>query len=174
MVSNHVYIFQVVTFSVMIHCKDFQFLYTKCCVCWLVIMIMEKLFNPDFVNLWRSFHLLSLKKIWDYTFTAEAVFVMVINFSCHTLFFYFGDEYLVDCLILIDLASTPFWGIFLFLANNYFILLFALGGNFFCFDIWCFSLCTYFLLVKCILCLFNYNSSGNLARSQGLHNTALL
>ena len=130
LLSDHVNIFQVVTFSVMIHCKDFQFLYTKCCVCWLVIMIMEKLFNPDFVNLRRSFHLHLIKKIWDYTFTAEAVFdVMVINFSCHTLFFYFGDEYLVDCLILI-LASTPFWGIFLFLANNYFILLFVLGGNF--------------------------------------------
>ena len=111
-------IFQVVTFSVMIHCKDFQFLYNKM----LCLLVNNKFFNPDFVNLWRSFHLLSLKKIWDYTIIAEAVFhVMGINFSCHTLFVYFCDEYLVDCLILIDLASPPFWGIFLFLANNYFL-----------------------------------------------------
>ena len=33
--------------------------------CWFIILIMEKLFNPDFVNLWRRKGILNMAKDWE-------------------------------------------------------------------------------------------------------------
>ena len=95
---------------------------------------------------WRIFSPFT-KKIELHFHCKNCFDVMGINLLClSSIICLFLWWYLVDCLILIDLASPPFGGLFCCCKQLIFSCLLLVAD--FCFDILWFSFSIYFLLVK--------------------------